>query len=160
MCWGWQTSTPLFQRPEWGTGWGLTFLEACPTLICLLAGPLAPTVLQSPVLNKSIHASPSGHTSQPLSSAAQVCAWRSVALGWRGRRPHGGQWLGRMKHKGLWRQIGGCSGVQGRAIHERKGAVRGGGHRSSRYRGWTQDDHTRQSFAIVGPGERMDEQRR
>lgn len=67
--------------------------------------------------------------------------------------------MGRMKHKGLRRQIGGCSGVQGRARHERKGAVRAGGHRSSRYRGWRQDDRTRQSFAIVGPGERMDEQR-
>ena len=47
--------------------------------------------------------------------------------------------------------------MQGRAGHERKGAIRGGGHRSSRYRGWGQDDHTRQSLAIVGPGERMDE---
>ena len=48
-----RTPTPLLQRPESGPGRGLAFLEALPTLICLLAWPLAPTVLQLPVLNRA-----------------------------------------------------------------------------------------------------------
>lgn len=38
-----------------------------------------------------------------------------------------GQRLGRMKHRGLWSQIGGCPGAQDRAGHERNGTVMGKG---------------------------------
>lgn len=82
----------LCHRPEWGPGQALAFLEACPTLLCLLAWPLAPTVLKSPVINKSVHAVPAGHTSQPRSSATQVCAWR--------RRLRGGGGKGHMGASG------------------------------------------------------------